>query len=49
MPICTKCHASRPAAEFKPDRRTKTGLAKVCNPCKTPTRIAFGWFYTEKR
>jgi hypothetical protein len=48
MPICTKCKADRPAGEFPADRRTKSGLAKVCTPCKTPAVPAFAIVYYPK-
>lgn len=41
MPVCTKCNTERPPEAFKPDKRTKTGLAKVCTPCKTPPKPRF--------
>lgn len=33
MHICAHCHETKPAEEFSPNRRSKTGLYSYCKPC----------------
>jgi len=49
MPICTKCRGDLPVQVFMPDKRTKTGLAKVCTPCRKGPFPRFAFVYYPRR